>query len=64
MNLFVKINNGYRGEFKTLSNTWDRAFSQVGTGYRDGFSILLNIYDVAFVFLLWLIMINYGDKYD
>ena len=26
-NSFVKIINGYKGEFKTLSNIWDRVFT-------------------------------------
>ena len=26
MNFFAKITNDYNGEFKTLSNTWNRAF--------------------------------------
>ena len=28
LDLFVKIINGYKGEFKTLSNIYDGAFSQ------------------------------------
>ena len=51
MNLFAKIINGYKDEFKTLSNISDRAFSDAVTGYRDNFIILLNIYDGASEFL-------------
>ena len=51
MNLFAKIINGYKGEFKTLSNIWDGALPQVVNGHRDDFKILLNIYGGAFVFL-------------
>ena len=51
MNLFPKIINDYKGEFKTLSKIWDGAFLQVATGYREEFRILPNIYDGAFVFL-------------
>ena len=55
MNLSAKIINGYKVEFKTLSNIWDEAFSQVVTGYRDEFRILPNIYDRASVFLQTMI---------
>ena len=51
MNLFVKMINGYKGEFKTLSNIQDRAFPEVVTGYRREFRILPNIYDRESVFL-------------
>ena len=55
MNLFAKIVNGYKDEFKTLSNISDEAFPQVVTGYRGGFRILPNIYDGASVFLCTMI---------
>ena len=51
MNLFTKIINGYKGEFKTLSNIWDGAFPHVVTGYRGEFRILPNIYEGGSVFL-------------
>ena len=28
MNLFTKIINGFKGEFKTMSNIWDGAFTK------------------------------------
>ena len=55
MNLFAKIINKYKDEFKTLSNNWDGAIPQVVTGYRDEFTILLKTYDGAFMFLQTMI---------
>ena len=48
MNLFAKIIDDYKDEFKTLSHIWNGAFPQVVTAFRGKFKILPNIYDEAF----------------
>ena len=55
MNFFAKIINGYKDEFKTLSNVWDGA-PQVITSYRETSEFCQTfMMEFLFFYRLWLI---------